>query len=771
MQLQRTFARWLQLAFWAAMMVLALSPTAAKAEPALEWGVCPQTHEQQVWGDWKTPWCYQKCPAGFEGVGPACHLKKCPAGTKDLLDLTCVSYSVPNNVCPSGTEMLGTPSLCYDRCRPGTARFTQMAVAGWAFPNPTGHSFGCNSACPSGTWVADAFSCWKPEVRISWSCRWFVCWPSSFSVNVRSGRNWHWSAQQLPSSTCPANYSPVVPGLGLAGCQRIISKVEPRPGIHGIPAQICPSDYAKNPHYPIVLVDGLLGWDTLNLGSLPINYFGGFVKALENSGATVEVVVLSAANSTEVRGEQLAEQVKQIINKYGKNRVHLVGHSHGGPTARYVGGKFPEMVASVTTIAGVNYGTHLADLLATINGSDVGIVTTPALQQTFAGISQLLAKLSGADFSKLPANAIAAQNSLSHSGAKKFNEKFPWGLPGAGGSLASPLGYVHKGDVSHPQVWYSWGGAQPFSNVGPVSAVWSVIDGIVFKAPFNVRSDGAVEVNSTSYGRNLGIYEMDHHGLVNLTEINFGLLWGKAHPVTLFCEHANRLKRAETELLKLDSQGRAPALQKVATHANGVPLVAPSINTTGAATQMVPPAKAWQWQCHDSVKPSNRHIAFRLNDQSRAECLSGDGKTCLGLPTREECVATAYRHATTPLKVLSETTTTTLGSSFQGSQAILIAQQAQAWGQIRAHLSDWKCSGNVNTPVRRNEAGDMQCLSKDGRNCQWHTSIDTCHKLVEEGKKGLPLSPVTCGESLKSTQGILGYDQPGHWCERAKTFH
>jgi hypothetical protein len=65
----------------------------------------------------------------------------------------------------------------------------------------------------------------------------------------------------------------------------------------------------------------------------------------------------------------------------------------------------------------------------------------------------------------------------------------------------------------------------------------------------------------------------------------------------------------------------------------------------------------------------------------------------------------------------------------------------------------------------------MQCLSKDGRNCLWHTSMETCHKLVEDGKKGLPLSPVTCGESLKSTQGILGYDQPGHWCERAKTFH
>ena len=40
MQLYKTFARWLQLAFWAAMMVLALSPTAAKAEPELEWGVC-----------------------------------------------------------------------------------------------------------------------------------------------------------------------------------------------------------------------------------------------------------------------------------------------------------------------------------------------------------------------------------------------------------------------------------------------------------------------------------------------------------------------------------------------------------------------------------------------------------------------------------------------------------------------------------------------------------------------------------------------------------
>jgi triacylglycerol lipase len=59
--------------------------------------------------------------------------------------------------------------------------------------------------------------------------------------------------------------------------------------------------------YPIVLVHGLFGFD--NIG--PVEYFYGIPSALRSGGATVYTPQVSAANSTEVRGEQLLLEVKK----------------------------------------------------------------------------------------------------------------------------------------------------------------------------------------------------------------------------------------------------------------------------------------------------------------------------------------------------------------------------------------------------------------------------------------------------------------------------
>ena len=111
--------------------------------------------------------------------------------------------------------------------------------------------------------------------------------------------------------------------------------------------------------YPIVLVHGLFGFDS----ALGIDYFYGIPDALRQGGAKVYVAQVSAANSTEVRGEQLLAQVKTILALTGAPKVNLVGHSHGGPTTRYVAGVAPQLVASVTSIGGVNRGSRVADIL------------------------------------------------------------------------------------------------------------------------------------------------------------------------------------------------------------------------------------------------------------------------------------------------------------------------------------------------------------------------------------------------------------------------
>eukprot|EP01034_Spumella_vulgaris_P001959 gene1959-2559_t len=135
--------------------------------------------------------------------------------------------------------------------------------------------------------------------------------------------------------------------------------------------------------YPIVLVHGLFGFDS----ALGVDYFYGIPDALRQGGAKVYVAQVSAANSTEVRGEQLLAQVKTILALTGAPKVNLVGHSHGGPTTRYVAGVAPQLVASVTSIGGVNRGSRVADILRGVApAGSVSEAVASAAAKALAGI-------------------------------------------------------------------------------------------------------------------------------------------------------------------------------------------------------------------------------------------------------------------------------------------------------------------------------------------------------------------------------------------------
>jgi len=104
--------------------------------------------------------------------------------------------------------------------------------------------------------------------------------------------------------------------------------------------------------YPIVLVHGFLGFDNIGF----FEYFHGIPAALRSGRAMVFTPQLSAINSTEARGEQLLLEVKRIIAVTGEDKVNLIGHSHGAPTARYVASVQPDLVASVTSVGGRQQG-------------------------------------------------------------------------------------------------------------------------------------------------------------------------------------------------------------------------------------------------------------------------------------------------------------------------------------------------------------------------------------------------------------------------------
>ena len=279
------------------------------------------------------------------------------------------------------------------------------------------------------------------------------------------------------------------------------------------------SEYAKT-RYPIVLVHGLFGFDSF----LGLDYFYGIPGALTQDGARVFVAQVSAANSTEVRGEQLLAQVKTIMAITGASKVNLIGHSHGGPTIRYVAGVAPQLVASVTSIGGVNKGSRVADILR-------GVVPAGTLSETLVNnaAKAFVALINlGSGGTSLPQMPTAALDALTTVKTQDFNRRFPQALPSGCGSGPELVNGVR---------YYSWAGTMPVTNVLDVS------DGAlgILSLVFGEANDGLVSACSSRLGTHLGDYRQNH-----LDEVNqvLGLRdWFSADPVTLYRQHANRLKQ------------------------------------------------------------------------------------------------------------------------------------------------------------------------------------------------------------------------------------
>lgn len=282
--------------------------------------------------------------------------------------------------------------------------------------------------------------------------------------------------------------------------------------------------------YPVILVHGLFGFDKI-AGIYP--YYFGIPEALEKVGAKVFIPTISAANSNEVRGEQLLAFVKDVIAQTGAEKVNLIGHSQGPLACRYVAATAPELVASVTSVSGVNHGSEFADLVRM--AFKPGSLPEYIAEQVVNVFSTLMTALSGKP--TLPQDSIAALDALTTEGVAEFNKKYPQGLPKEWGGEGN--------EVENGIYYYSWGGYikyNPFdeykNNFDPLHL--SMVACSLFFRKERFQNDGLVGRYSMHLGKVIGTdYALDHVDAINQTA---GIVNTSVEPVQIYVDHIKRLQ-------------------------------------------------------------------------------------------------------------------------------------------------------------------------------------------------------------------------------------
>lgn len=281
-------------------------------------------------------------------------------------------------------------------------------------------------------------------------------------------------------------------------------------------------EYSKT-QYPIVLVHGTFGFNKLG----PVDYWYGIPQDLARHGADVHVVQVSPFGRSEMRGEQVLEEVENILAITGAEKVNLIGHSQGGSTVRYVAGVAPDKVASVTAVGAPTFGTRIVDVVIDVlNAPLIGGVVNGIMELVTSAYNRLLEMLNGETLLRDPNGTL---HTLSSAGAAEFNARFPAGVP-----------TTHCGEgeaVVDGVYYYSWGGTKPFANFRDPADYVLAVTALVFPT----ENDGLVE----RCGSHLGTVIRDNYRMNHLDEINhfFGLVgMENPSPKALFREHANRLK-------------------------------------------------------------------------------------------------------------------------------------------------------------------------------------------------------------------------------------
>jgi pimeloyl-ACP methyl ester carboxylesterase len=164
--------------------------------------------------------------------------------------------------------------------------------------------------------------------------------------------------------------------------------------------------------HPIVLVHGLIG------GLDDPRITASFPRAEVHTPDLIGYGELQQAGGPTFNLEAQAEHVASYISSLGTGLVHLVGHSVGGAVAVLVANRYPQLIASLTSIEGnftlkdAFWSSQLAQMsLSDVEAIVAGYRQNPADWMASAGVpvSDWTLSLARAWLENQPATTIKAQ--------------------------------------------------------------------------------------------------------------------------------------------------------------------------------------------------------------------------------------------------------------------------------------------------------------------------------------------------------------------------
>ncbi len=275
--------------------------------------------------------------------------------------------------------------------------------------------------------------------------------------------------------------------------------------------------------YPIVLVHGVTGFDTV--GGV-INYFHTVPYNLERSGAKVYTPSVSAFNTSEERGMQLATYLSSLP----ESKFNIMAHSQGAPTSRVAAAIIPEKIASITSIDGVNYGSRVADVVRGVlePGSFVEGGAN-AIANALGGLINVLSDNNN------PQSGLGALETLTTDGTIALNEALDW----KGVNPTYCEGSTENVNINGYNIkMFSWTGDRILTNVLDITDPFLLTTSAAFS--LFEQNDGLVATCATKMGKVISTsYQMNHVDAINHL---FGSRSIWTNPVSLYRSQANRLK-------------------------------------------------------------------------------------------------------------------------------------------------------------------------------------------------------------------------------------